>query len=82
MLQCLSEPTNFPLSVSPHGPGKEMRDRTRQTKNSPTSVGIESPSWVIMVGDHCGNVNVNQRVQKNVVPLALRTQMMDYLGSL
>ena len=63
MLQCLSEPTNFPLSVSPHGPGKEMRDHTRQTKNSPTSAGIEPPSWVIIAGDYCGNANVNQRVQ-------------------
>ena len=34
----LSEPLNFPLSVSP---SKEMEDHTRQRKESPTSAGIE-----------------------------------------
>ena len=91
-VKVLSEPMEFPLSVSP---GKEMGDHTRQRKNSPNSAEIEHTTSRFehlllyrlscearreqVTGDYrcnCGNVNVKGTM--DVLPLALITQMTDH----
>ena len=88
MLKCKSEPMNFPLSVSP---SKEMGDRMRQRKTSPTSAGIEPTTSgfdrpLLYRQSHEARweqgSNANVKGKMNIVPPALMTQFQVQVPSL